>query len=101
MRVAAGVSGCSLRSGVNSICSVGILKEEVWIDERNEIVKYSLAYIHHSICSVDNGRVLGYDNAHGRHDRHRLGQVEAVPFTTYQACVQSFLEEVRIWRERT
>lgn len=80
---------------------MGILKEEVWVNEENEVVKYSLAYINHAICSEDNGRVLGYDNAHGEHERHQMGKVEVVPFTTYRACVGLFLAEVRDWRERT
>lgn len=81
--------------------SLGLLKEEVWVDEANAIVKYSLAYINHALCSADNGRVLGYDNAHGRHEGHRMGKVELVPFTTYQDCVRSFLDEVRRLREQT
>ena len=28
--------------------SMGVLKEGVWIDEKNEVVKYSLAYICHA-----------------------------------------------------
>ena len=81
--------------------SVGLLKEEVWVGETNQVVKYSLAYIHHAVCSEDNGRVLGYDNAHGHHERHWMGTVERVPFTTYEDCVRSFLDEVRKLREQT
>jgi hypothetical protein len=81
--------------------SVGLLKEEVWVDETNEIVKYSLAYINHAVCTEDNGRVLGYDDVHGHQERHRMGKVETVLFTTYEDCVRSFLDEVRRLREQT
>ena len=81
--------------------SVGLLKEEVWVDEANRVMKYSLAYINHAVCREDNGRVLGYDNAHGHHERHWMGTAEQVPFTTYEDCVRSFLDEVRELREQT
>ena len=81
--------------------TVGLLKEEVWVNEANEVVKYSLAYIHHAICGEDHGRVLGYDNAHGVHERHWIGKVEAVPFTRYEECVRLFLNEVASLREQT
>ena len=32
-------------------------------------------------CGIDNGRVLGYDNSHGRHHRHFVGQQERVSFS--------------------
>jgi hypothetical protein len=47
----------------------GILKIEVWENAQGEIVKYSMAYINHLIFSGDNGRVLGYDNAHNYHQQ--------------------------------
>ncbi len=80
---------------------MGVLKEEVWVNEKNEVVKYSLAYICHAVSAVDNGRVLGYDNAHGVHERHRMGMIESVLFTSYDLLLESFLKEVREWRERT
>ena len=36
----------------------------------------NLARIHHGIHQGDNGRVVGYDNAHHAHHRHYLGKVE-------------------------
>ena len=35
--------------------------------------RYSLAYINPAIFAGDNGRVLGYDNAHGYPHRHFMG----------------------------
>ena len=62
-----------------------MLKEEVWQSDNGQVVKYSLAYINPRICAVDNGRVLGYDNSHGRHHRHFMGDVEPLEFDSYAA----------------
>jgi hypothetical protein len=43
-----------------------------------------LAYINHLIYSGDNGRVVGYDNAHDGHHRHYLGKVEPVEFVNFE-----------------
>lgn len=60
---------------------------------------YSLAYINLKQCSVDNGRVLGYDNSHDYHHRHFMGKVEAVDFSTYAAQAERFIREVHeLWR---
>lgn len=75
----------------------GLLSYEVWgyIDQRGKTVvtRYNLAYINQAIYRGDNGRVLGFDNAHGYHHRHYLGQVEAVEFTSYEATVERFQNE--------
>jgi len=75
-----------------------VLKEEVWY-EGNRLIKYSLAYVNPAVCSTDNGRVLGYDNSHGVHHRHFMGQVEKVDFESYAAIVLRFEREIReLWR---
>jgi Family of unknown function (DUF6516) len=75
-----------------------LLKEQVWF-ENEEVVAYSLAYINLRRCSVDNGRVLGYDSSHDFHHRHFMGAVEAIGFTTYAALVERFIGEVHeLWR---
>jgi hypothetical protein len=75
-----------------------LLKEQVWF-EGKKVVAYSLAYINLRRCTVDNGRVLGYDNSHDYHHRHFKGEVEAIEFTTYAALVERFIEEVHeLWR---
>jgi len=56
-----------------------VLKEEVWY-VGSEVVKYSLAYINPRICSVDDGRVLGYDNSHDYDHRHFMGEVREAEF---------------------
>ena len=76
----------------------GTIKMELWTDDRGNTVKYSLAYINFEIFSGDNGRVLGYDNAHNYHHRHYKGEVSPVEdFTTYQNLVMRFEQELKEW----
>lgn len=62
----------------------GQLRREVWVDERGKVTRYNLAYINYSLHQGDNGRVLGYDNAHNWHHRHYFGQVESVTFVSFE-----------------
>jgi hypothetical protein len=62
----------------------GILRREVWVDSKGKVIRYNLAYINHDIFQGDNGRVLGYDNAHGVHHRHYQGKVETVEFKSFE-----------------
>lgn len=74
------------------------MKEEI-VQRGALVVKYSLSYINPRICGPDNGRVLGYDNSHGHHHRHFMGQVSSVNFPGYEALVDRFREEVEeLWR---
>jgi hypothetical protein len=77
------------------------LKEEFWQDENGKVTRYSLAYIDTSLHGGDNGRVLGYDNAHGQHHRHFMGRVETYAFTTYEALVEQFEVEVQRLRKES
>ena len=43
----------------------GLIREEVWKDSSGRIVRYNLAFINFHLFAEDNGRVLGYDTAHG------------------------------------
>jgi hypothetical protein len=75
------------------------LREEVWQTQDGKVTKYNLAYINHLVCRVDNGRVLGYDNAHYHHHRHFMGQVEPVEFRDYESLAARFQNEVQeLWR---
>lgn len=77
------------------------LVNESWTkNAKGEIVKYSLAYIDFSIYAGDNGRVLGYDNAHGFHERHSMGKAEQIAFTTYTEQFERFIAEVRQLRRK-
>jgi len=48
----------------------GMLRREIWADRQDQVARYNLAYINPLIYADDNGRVLGYDSAHGQHHRH-------------------------------
>jgi hypothetical protein len=78
-----------------------VYREEVWEDANGEVLKYNLAFIHFGVYQQDNGRVVGYDNAHGRHERHFMGQVQEVDFVSYEATLTKFQTEVRHYRETT
>lgn len=74
----------------------GILSFEVWGFQQKGVTvvtRYNLAYINHSIYQMDNGRVLGFDNAHGYHHRHCMGDVQAVEFISYEAILERFQQE--------
>jgi hypothetical protein len=75
-----------------------LLKEQIWF-QNGKVDAYSLAYINSRRCFVDHGRVLGYDNSHGYHHRHFMGEVEPTEFTTYAAHLERFIDEVHeLWR---
>ena len=71
----------------------GILRRELWVDARGRVVRYNLAYVNPLVYSGDNGRVLGYDSAHGRHHRHFHGDVTAVAFVTFGQIEARFQRE--------
>lgn len=74
----------------------GVLRYEVWgyqVGGQTVVTRYNLAYINHAICHVDNGRVLGFDNAHDYHHRHSMGKVMPVEFTSYEATLERFQQE--------
>ncbi len=74
----------------------GLITIKVWEDEDGAVVKYSLAYINHRLCSKDNGRVIGYDNAHNYHHKHYFGEIFSVDdFTNYEDLLNRFEEEVK------
>lgn len=68
----------------------GLLRREVWEDAHGKVVRYNLAYINHNIFQEDNGRVVGYDNAHGLHHRHFMGKVEPVAFVNFETIEERF-----------
>lgn len=74
----------------------GQLRYEVWglvNGKKTQVTRYNIAYINPLVFSGDNGRVLGFDNAHGYHHRHFMGQVEAVEFESYEATAERFQSE--------
>lgn len=68
----------------------GKLRREVWVDTEGKVVRYNLAYINHQLFQGDNGRVIGYDNAHGIHHRHYFGGVSPVEFVSFEDIEERF-----------
>jgi hypothetical protein len=52
------------------------------------------------MCPRDNGRVLGYDVAHGYHHRHYMGQTEAIEFPGFEELSERFYGEVNALRKK-
>jgi len=77
----------------------GILSFEVWgyaSEGKTVVTRYNLAYINLLICQKDNGRVLGFDNAHDYHHKHYMGKVTPVSFISYEKTLERFEKE---WQE--
>jgi hypothetical protein len=75
----------------------GVLKEFVEQEiPSGKLRRYALAYINPAIYAGDNGRVLGYDNAHGFPHRHFMGIVTVEPALTWDEIRAKFDSE---WKE--
>lgn len=68
----------------------GILRREIWVDSKDVVTRYNLAYVNPALHAGDNGRVVGYDNAHGFHHRHYFGKVTAVTFVSFEDVEEKF-----------
>jgi hypothetical protein len=77
---------------------VGIVREEVWVNAKGDVVRYNLAFLLPHLFGHDHGRVLGFDNAHGVHERHYMGKAEPVVFKDYPATAERFYREVSEFR---
>jgi hypothetical protein len=72
----------------------GIIREEVYAGDAAAVAKYNLVFVHYGLCRQDNGRVLGHDNARGRHERHWIGSVQPVGCISYEQTLRHFLDKV-------
>jgi hypothetical protein len=83
-------------------CAVGdgAIREEVWKDVAGAVVRYNLAFINFELFAGDNGRVLGYDTAHGFPHRHFAGVVEAIERAPYDEVYDRFIAEVGKLKKR-
>lgn len=66
------------------------MRREVWVDHLGRVTRYNLAYINQNVFQKDNGRAVGYDNAHGKHHRHYMGTTETIIFTTFDDIEERF-----------
>ena len=76
-----------------------VVRIQVDYSVQGRLLRYSLVLIDVHNAAADHGRVLGYDNAHGRHHRHVLGQVQTVEFESYESLEKRFEAEVRKYLE--
>ncbi len=76
------------------------MRREIWVNELGRVVRYNLAYINHTIFQGDNGRVVGYDNAHGFHHRHFMGVVEPVEFESFEDIEELFQSDWIAFRSK-
>ena len=81
------------RSYLSKAKGGGVLRREIWVDGRGGVVRYNIAYINHALHAGDNGRVLGYDSAHGQHHRHERGKVTPVRFESFDQIEARFQRE--------
>ncbi len=78
----------------------GIVREEVWEDSAGTVARYNLAFVNPFLTGLDNGRVLGYDNAHGEHHRHFYGNTERISISSFEALSTMFYREVEALRRK-
>ena len=77
-----------------------MLRREIWVDRQGKVARYNLAYVNHLLHPGDNGRVLGYDSAHGSHHRHYKGKIAAVKFESFEQLEGRFQKEwIRLAKE--
>lgn len=74
----------------------GILREEIWVDRQGNVMRYNLAFLLPHLVTIDNGRVLSFDNAHGAHERHFLGSVIQVVYRGYASTARRFYRERKL-----
>ena len=77
----------------------GLIREEVWKDSSGQVIRYNLAFINFHLFAKDNGRVLGYDSAHGSQHRHFAGVVKEIEPVAYGDILSRFIAEVNELRK--
>jgi hypothetical protein len=78
----------------------GILRYTASVNIKGKLCRYSFAYINLFMVQSDNGRVLGYDNSHGVHHRHFMGNTELVDFVSFEEIEKRFENEWRVLHEK-
>ena len=85
---------------IRCVAGDGLIREEVWKDAKGKIVRFNLAFINFQLFAGDNGRVLGYDTAHGAPHRHFAGAVEPIEGVSYGSISRRFFREVEELKKR-
>lgn len=74
----------------------GVIKIEAWQDAERNVIKYNIAYINHALFQGDNGRVIGYGNAHDYHHKHYFGDISPIDdFISYEKLVERFENDIK------
>jgi hypothetical protein len=72
-----------------------IVRIQVDYSRTGGLLRYSLSLSLIDLSSsLDNGRIVGYDNAHGQHHRHYFGRVDCVEFESYEKLESQFEAQV-------
>jgi hypothetical protein len=87
-------------SFVRCVSGDGLIRVEVWKDANGKVVRYNLAFINLHLFAKDNGRVLGYDTAHGTPHRHFAGTIEPIEAASYESIARRFFREVGELKKR-
>ena len=77
------------------------IRMEVWALRDGTVTRFNLAYVDAVSFAGDNGRVLGYDTAHGVSHRHFRGEVSSLGPTSYEHALDMFLGEVWVLRKES
>jgi hypothetical protein len=88
------------KTPIKCAAGMGEIREETWVDGNGDVCRYNLAFICFGLFAGDNGRVLGYDTAHGRAHRHFAGAVTYIDAIRYEDLLNRFILEVAELRER-
>ncbi len=73
----------------------GFIKSEAW-EYEGKVVRYNIVYINLAKYPYDNGRIIGYDNAHNLHHKHYLGDIYPVDdFVSYEELVERFKRDLK------
>lgn len=78
----------------------GQIKIQYLSDDEGNVLTYSMAYINSKIFSGDNGRVVGYDNAHGYHHRHYMGKIEPVEYVSLEDTMSKFQADWHLYLKK-
>jgi hypothetical protein len=85
---------------VRCLAGDGVIREEVWEDASGNAVRFNLTFINFHLFVGDNGRVLGYDTAHGHLHRHFAGAIEPIEPAPYVKIYRRFFREVEQLKKR-
>ena len=85
---------------IRCLAGDGVIRVEAWEDGNGNIVRFDLAFINFHLFARDNGRVLGYDTAHGHLHRHFAGAIEPIEPAPYVKIYRRFFREVEELRKR-